>query len=150
MGGTTYIVPPLSLGALDQLQDRLEKFTGDIRDGSQMATMLDAAHASLKRIYPTSPAKKSAMVDLENMARVMEAIMDVSGLKRREHEANGSGKRCRPAEYPGGHRSRGGLDRLDVGLHQRARGPAAARCTERLLERAPAGARAGGGVSRRR
>lgn len=91
MGGTTFIVPPLSLGALDQLQDRLEKFTGDIRDGSQMATMLDAAHASLKRNYPDITREEvGEMVDLENMARVMEAIMDVSGLKRREFEAAGN------------------------------------------------------------
>lgn len=90
MGGTVFIVPPLSLGALEQLQDALEHFTGDIRDKSQMATMLDATHAALRRNYPEITREQvGEMVDLENMQRVMEAVMDVSGLKRRQLEAGG-------------------------------------------------------------
>lgn len=88
LGGTTYVVPPLSLGALEQLKERLENFTGDVRNDDQAATVIDAAHACLKRNYPDITREDVAeLIDLENMMEVMEAVMDVSGMKRKAKEA---------------------------------------------------------------
>lgn len=88
MGGVEYTVPPLALGALEQLQDRVSKFNGDIRDAEQVATVIDAAHSALKRNYPETTRDDVAdMIDVGNMAEVFEAVMDVSGLKRKAIEA---------------------------------------------------------------
>ena len=88
LGGTTYIVPPLSLGALEQLKDALEKFTGDIRESEQVSTVIDAATAALKRNYPEFTREQVAdLIDLENMQDVFLALMDVSGLRRKKLES---------------------------------------------------------------
>lgn len=88
LGGTVYIVPPLSLGALEQLQDALSAFTGDIRDPKQIGTIIEAAHSALRRNYPDiTRAEVADLLGLENMMEIMSAVMDVSGLKRREAES---------------------------------------------------------------
>lgn len=87
-GGDSYVIPPLSLGSVEQLQDRIAKCNGDVRDMEQIATVIDAAHAALKRNYPEITREAVAdMIDLENMAEVFEAVMDVSGMKRKALEA---------------------------------------------------------------
>jgi hypothetical protein len=92
LAGEAYVVPPLSLGALEQLQDRLAKFTGDVGGAGQVSTAIDALHAALRRNYPDVTREAVAdLVGLENMADVMEAVMDVSGLRRREIEAAQAG-----------------------------------------------------------
>lgn len=89
LGGKTYIVPPLNLGALEQLQDRLEKFDGGIGK-ENISTVLDATTAALKRNYPDITRDQvSELIDVGNMGEVMEAVMDVSGLKRQAQEAEG-------------------------------------------------------------
>lgn len=88
LGGDSYVVPPLSLGAVEQLQDRIGAFNGDVRDKDQVATVIDAAHSALKRNYPEMTREAVAdLIDLENMAEVFEAVMDVSGMKRKALEA---------------------------------------------------------------
>lgn len=88
LGGADYVVPPISLGALEQLQDRIVNFAGDVTDKAQVATVIDAAHAALRRNYPDMTREDVAdLVDVSNMAEIFEAVMDVSGLKRKEQEA---------------------------------------------------------------
>lgn len=90
LGGDTYIVPPIALGALEQLQERITSFTGDVTDLKQVATVIDAAHSALKRNYPDMTRDQVAdLIDVGNMADVFEAVMDVSGLKRKGIEAQG-------------------------------------------------------------
>lgn len=90
LGDTTYIIPPLNLAALEQLQDRLERFDGGIGKES-ISTVLDATTAALKRNYPNITRSQVAeLVDVGNMAEVMEAVMDVSGLKRKALETEDS------------------------------------------------------------
>ena len=90
LGGSTFVVPPLSLGALEQLQERLSSFSGDVADKTQVATAIDAAHAALRRNYPAMTREEVAdAIGLDNMIEVMEAVMDVSGLKRKQAEAGG-------------------------------------------------------------
>lgn len=95
--GKEYVIPPLSLGALEQLQERIAGFTGDIRSKEQVATVLDAAHAALKRNYPDVTREDVAdWIDVANMADVFEAVMDISGLKRKSLEAVQQGEDPEP------------------------------------------------------
>lgn len=83
-----YVLPPLSLGALEQLGDRLKALSGDFGDPAQIATAIDAAHAALRRNYPDMTREQVAeLIGLENVVEVVEGLMDVSGLKRRAEEA---------------------------------------------------------------
>lgn len=95
IGGQTLIVPPLSLGALEQLHEPLSKFQKDSNDMSSVGVVVDATHAALKRNYPDIKREDVAEgIGLENMNDVIEAVMDVSGLKRKAKEAaaDNSGK----------------------------------------------------------
>lgn len=92
LGGDVFIIPPLSLNALRQLQPALAKFTGGVDDES-IVTVIDAAHASLARNYPTMDKNMVAdLIDVGNMKDIMEAVMDVSGLKRKAGEQPASGE----------------------------------------------------------
>jgi len=94
LGGTDYILPPISLGALEQLQTRVSEFKGDVNDGKQVSTVIDSALASMQRNYPDITREQVAdMIDIGNMADVFAAVMDVSGLKRKAIEdAKASGE----------------------------------------------------------
>lgn len=99
LAGTDYVVPPLSLGALEQLQDRMADFTGDISDPKQVATAIDAAHAALRRNYPELTREQVAdMIDVGNMIEAFEAVMDVSGTRRKEAEAAAAAGGAKPGE----------------------------------------------------
>jgi hypothetical protein len=93
LGGTDYIVPPLSLGALEQLLPRITSFKANPSDVADIKVVVDAAHAALKRNYPD--IERSVIADaigLENMMDVMDTIMDISGLKRKAKEAEQMGE----------------------------------------------------------
>jgi hypothetical protein len=98
LDGTMRIVPPLSLGALEQLRDGLKSFSGDVNDPAQIALIVNVAHAALKRNYPDLTREEVAeMIGLENMMEVFEAVMDVSGMKRRAQEAAAEPGEATPA-----------------------------------------------------
>ncbi|MFL9610181.1 hypothetical protein ACKF11_08870 [Methylobacillus sp. Pita2] len=87
LAGQDYILPPLTLNAVVQLRPRLETFkaAGDL---DSIETVIDAAHAALLRNYPDLTREQvGEMVDMGNMADVMQACMDVSGLMRKQQEA---------------------------------------------------------------
>ncbi|WP_018610251.1 hypothetical protein [Uliginosibacterium gangwonense] len=87
LGGQTYVVPPIALGALEQLQSRITNFSGDVSDMAQVSTVIDAAFSALRRNYPDLKRDEVAdLIDVANMAIVFEAVMDISGLKRRSTE----------------------------------------------------------------
>jgi hypothetical protein len=87
MGGTVRIVPPLNLGALSTLQDRLSKFSGGL-DKESVELVIDAAFLSLKRNYPEITIEMvQDEIDVSNMDEIFKAIMDVSGLHRKAAEA---------------------------------------------------------------
>ena len=88
-GSVKRTVPPLNLGALAQLQDRIASFKGF--DKESIATAIDAVHAALKRNYRGVTREfVEEHLDTVNMFTVMDALMGVSGLKRKE--LNGAGK----------------------------------------------------------
>lgn len=87
LGDKTFVVPPLSFRALQELQDRLASFNGGV-DPESVALVVDATFMSLKRNYPDITREELLdVLDVGNMQEVMEAVMDVSGLHRKAHEA---------------------------------------------------------------
>ena len=77
------VVPPLTLGALEQLQDRLASFKGGV-DKESVATVIDAAHAALRRNYPDITREFVAdQIDVGNFIDVFTCVMDVTGAKRK-------------------------------------------------------------------
>lgn len=88
LGGEQMVMPPIALGALEQLQDRIAVFNGDVADVKQIGTVIDAAHAALRRNYPDITREQVGdLLDVENMGDVFAAVMDVSGMKRKALEA---------------------------------------------------------------
>lgn len=90
--GDKLIVPPLSLGQVELLQDKLTKFSGAL-DPESVALVIEATTMALTRNYPeiTREKVKDELVDLANMEAVMLAVMDVSGLRRKEQELGEAG-----------------------------------------------------------
>lgn len=87
LGDRDLVVPPLNFRAMQQLLPRIEKFTGGI-DTESLDLVVDAAHAALTRNYPDLTRDDVIdMLDLDNMGQVMDAVMDVSGLRRKTQEA---------------------------------------------------------------
>ena len=87
LGDKTLVVPPLNFRSLEELQDRLATFEAGV-DKEARATIVDAAWHALRRNYPD--ITKDEIVDgldIGNMQELMEAVMDVSGLKRKAGEA---------------------------------------------------------------
>lgn len=87
LNGQDFIIPPLNLGSLEVMQERLQKYRGAF-DAESIKTVLDAAHAALKRNYPDMTREFiGEHIDLANMHDIMAAIMDAGGLRRKEIEA---------------------------------------------------------------
>jgi uncharacterized protein (DUF433 family) len=80
LGGETYTVPPLTLGALQRFQAKLTSYSGSL-SAEDVQTVIDVATAALKRNYPDLTAEQVAdMIDLGNIQEVFMAVMSVSGL----------------------------------------------------------------------
>lgn len=94
IGGTTFIVPPLPLGALEHLLPRINNYQkSSSMSMDDVQVVIDSAHAALKRNYPDMERDFVAdSIGLENMQEIMEAVMDVSGLKRKQIEASAAGE----------------------------------------------------------
>ena len=93
LNGVDYVIPPIALGALEQLQERIVAFNGDIQDVKQISTVIDCAYAAMRRNYPDMTREEVAdLIDIGNMNEVFTAVMDVSGLKRKEQEAAQAGE----------------------------------------------------------
>ena len=81
------IIAPLSLGTLEAMRERIEKLQG-AADPASVSTVIDLAHASLKRNYPSMSREDVAeLVDVGNMGDLVDAAMDVSGIRRKTAEA---------------------------------------------------------------
>lgn len=91
MGGETFVVPPLNLASLEQLEDRLAAFTGDVFKAEQRAIAIDATLAALRRNYPDMTRERLAeLLDVGNMARVVAAVMGVSAIPEGRADASGN------------------------------------------------------------
>jgi hypothetical protein len=84
-GGRVYTIPPLSLGALQRLQDKLSSLNDRTAlDPVAMGVVVEALHAALARNYPDmTSADVAELVDVSQIGDVMSAVLDVSGLQRK-------------------------------------------------------------------
>lgn len=101
LGDEVLVVPPLNFRSLQELQARLVEFKAGV-DPESVNVVVDAAHHALKRNYPDMTRENVIdLLDLENMLQVMEAVMDVSGMKRKEAEAKSAeGESTDPSTGP--------------------------------------------------
>ena len=82
LGGTDYVIAPLSLGALETLGPSLALFA---QGEQQTRTSIDIVHAALSRNYPAmSRAEVADLVDVSTLNLVVDAVMGVSGVKKAE------------------------------------------------------------------
>ena len=91
-GAEAYRVPPLALGAIQDLQDRVASMgsADGLPKPAQMETILDVVHAAIRRNYPSMTREQLAeMIDVQNYQEVMGAVLNVSGFKEREAGASG-------------------------------------------------------------
>lgn len=80
--GKILVIPPLSLGDLEQLLDRINSVMAGNMDKDSIATVIDATHAALRRNYPEiERAEVAALLDLRNMRDALNAVMSASGLE---------------------------------------------------------------------
>lgn len=82
------IIPPMSLGALELMQDKLAIVpTLTATDPVAVKTMIDALHLALKRNYPEITRPEVAeLIDVGNMGDIFECLMDVGGVKRKSQQ----------------------------------------------------------------
>ncbi|WP_085715646.1 hypothetical protein [Pseudomonas sp. B28(2017)] len=79
--GKVLVIPPLALGDLEQLLDRINSVMAGNMDKDSIATVIDATHAALRRNYPDiERAEVAALLDLRNMRDALDAVMSASGL----------------------------------------------------------------------
>lgn len=80
LGGGKYVVPPLTLGALQRFQARLSSYSGTL-NAEDVQTVIEVATAALQRNYPDMTTDQVAdLIDLGNIQEVFMAVMSVSGL----------------------------------------------------------------------
>lgn len=83
--GKVLVIPPLSLGDLEQLLDRINSVMAGNMDKDGVATVIDATHAALRRNYPEiERAEVAALLDLRNMRHALDAVMNASGMEVQE------------------------------------------------------------------
>ncbi len=75
--GKTWIFAPISLGAVQRLEDAFKEYNGGIEC---FKTVVDAAYLSLKRNYEITREQVADMIYTDQMHDVMAAVMSVSGL----------------------------------------------------------------------
>lgn len=78
------VVPPLSLGALELLQERIAKLPEQhATDPAAIATFIDCLHAALGRNYEISREQVAELLDVSTMFDVFDKVMDIGGVRRR-------------------------------------------------------------------
>ena len=85
--GETYTIPPLSLGALELIQEGLGAFDGTLSKQS-VQVVVQAVYLALKRNYPEMSVEKvkEDLLDLGCMLEAMQAVMDVGGLRAKAQQ----------------------------------------------------------------
>jgi hypothetical protein len=79
LGGDTFVVPPLTLGAFEDHADALRSFDGQ-PSVANVRMVVDLLTRALQRNYPDITRDEvRERVDLQSMSAVMFALMGVSG-----------------------------------------------------------------------
>lgn len=81
MGGEEWVIPPLTLGAIEDMQEELATLANpDPR--AQFAAMAKVIHTAMLRNYPdlTIDRLKRELLDMGNVFEVTDAVMGASGM----------------------------------------------------------------------
>lgn len=80
IGGQEFVVPSLSLRQVQVLQPMLVQYTGQT-DAKSIELVIDTAFLAISRNYPDLQRDELLdLIDLRNMAAVMNVVMGASGL----------------------------------------------------------------------
>jgi hypothetical protein len=85
MGAEQYRIPALGFRSIIDLQERVEALAsmGARPTVEQMDTVATIVHAAMKRNYPDITVESVAdMLDLENYAEVLDAVLAISGFTK--------------------------------------------------------------------
>ena len=88
MGGSDWVVPPLTLGQLRRLMPKVRQLSeiGAAMDEQQIGTLVEIVATALQRNYPEITVETvESLLDLGNAGDVLGAVLSGSGLKAREH-----------------------------------------------------------------
>lgn len=81
LGTKSFVVPPLSLGAIEEFEERINKFD-EQPTIVQIRLTVDLAHRALRRNYPDlERAELAELVDMRSAYQLFAAIMGISGLE---------------------------------------------------------------------
>ena len=96
--GQEYIIPALSLGALQVYGERIAKVDGRfLEEPSQLDTILTVALAAINRNYPEmTRSDLEELVDISNVMAVWQCVMDAGGLKRKALEESAATGESKP------------------------------------------------------
>jgi hypothetical protein len=87
LGGQAYVVPPLSLGAIEEFEAAIEGFEA-MPTMAQLRFVVDLAHRALRRNYPElQRAELAELIDISNAFSLFATILQVAGLVRVDEEA---------------------------------------------------------------
>lgn len=95
LGGTTFVVPPIALGALKTLLPKIQSLQlsdQGVPGIAQVEDALEICLAALKRNYPDLTLEQLGdLVDLGNFNALVRAVMGQSGLVRTPEGNSGPG-----------------------------------------------------------
>lgn len=92
------VLPPLAFRQLKQFRSKLADFDATVLSDESIDLVRDIATAALKRNYPDMDfGFMEDVLDAGNMLHVMQCVMDVSGMKRREYEESIKGSPADPS-----------------------------------------------------
>lgn len=87
IGDKRYVMPPLSLGAIEQLGDRFGDLSSEGNSPAKMKLVVDMIHAALCRNYPDmTRAEVADGLDLSTLQPALAALLKTSGLSREEQD----------------------------------------------------------------
>jgi len=90
LGDTEYVIPPLTLGTIEEYQEKLSNYQGGT-DKESVTLVLELGLRGLRRNYPelTMEVLKE-QIDMGNMSNFFMALMGQSRLIPKENETGGA------------------------------------------------------------
>jgi hypothetical protein len=87
MGGRDYTLPPLTLGSLKRIGNKINALStiDSVPNEEQTEAIASIVLASVNRNYPEiTQDELLEMIDLGNLKEIFEAVLGVSGIKKSE------------------------------------------------------------------
>ena len=87
IGGTDFIVPPLTLGAVQRLMPQIELMSkaaaAKALTAESLGAVIAVVQAALVRNYPElGPNEVAELIDMKSMPAVIQAVLGVSGFEK--------------------------------------------------------------------